>query len=163
MVNSNDKNIHHVDLYVGERLKQKRLEGGISQDDLAGSVNLTFQQVQKYEKGVNRVSASKLYDFSKFLNTNISYFFDGIDNYDTSGTKEIDYASDVTQNTFGDNIKPKEIEMLVNAYKKIPNSDVRKNILALLKSLSSWMVDNYIEPVRLFTKFNSLNIYGVWI
>jgi hypothetical protein len=52
--------------------------------------------------------------------------------------------------------------MLVNAYKKIPNSDVRKNILALLKSLSSWMVDNYIEPVRLFTKFNSLNIYGVW-
>ena len=74
---------------------------------------------------------------SKFLNTNISYFFDGIDNYDTSGTKEIDYASDVTQNTFGDNIKPKEIEMLVNAYKKIPNSDVRKNILALLKSLSS--------------------------
>ena len=73
MVNSNDKNIHHVDLYVGERLKQKRLERGISQDDLAGSVNLTFQQVQKYEKGVNRVSASKLYDFSKFLNTNIYY------------------------------------------------------------------------------------------
>ena len=46
MVNSNDKNIHHVDLHVGERLKQKRLERGISQDDLAGSVSLTFQQVQ---------------------------------------------------------------------------------------------------------------------
>ena len=67
MVDSNIINIHHVDLHVGKKLKQKRLERGISQDDLAGSVNLTFQQVQKYEKGVNRVSASKLYDFAKFL------------------------------------------------------------------------------------------------
>ena len=67
MVDSNIINIHHVDLHVGKKLKQKRLERGISQDDLAGSVNLTFQQVQKYEKGVNRVSASRLYDFAKFL------------------------------------------------------------------------------------------------
>ena len=137
MVDSNIINIHHVDLHVGKKLKQKRLERGISQDDLAGSVNLTFQQVQKYEKGVNRVSASKLYDFAKFLKTDITYFFDEIGDYKISDKNEIDYASDVNQTAFENDIKPKEIEILTSSYKKISNSEVRKNILALLKSLSS--------------------------
>ena len=137
MVDSNTINIHHVDLHVGKKLKQKRLERGISQDDLAGSVNLTFQQVQKYEKGVNRVSASKLYDFAKFLKTDITYFFNEIENYKISDKNEIDYASDVNQSAFENDIKPKEIEILTSSYKKISNSEVRKNILALLKSLSS--------------------------
>ncbi|MFK7761208.1 MAG: helix-turn-helix domain-containing protein [Candidatus Midichloriaceae bacterium] len=137
MVDSNIINIHHVDLHVGKKLKQKRLERGISQDDLAGSVNLTFQQVQKYEKGVNRISASKLYDFAKFLKTDITYFFNEIENYKISDKNEIDYASDVNQTAFENNIKPKEIEILTSSYKKISNSEVRKNILALLKSLSS--------------------------
>ena len=137
MVDSNIINIHHVDLHVGKKLKQKRLERGISQDDLAGSVNLTFQQVQKYEKGVNRVSASKLYDFAKFLKTDITYFFNEIENYKISDKNEIDYASDVNQTAFENDIKPKEIEILTSSYKKISNSEVRKNILALLKSLSS--------------------------
>jgi transcriptional regulator with XRE-family HTH domain len=137
MVDSNIINIHHVDLHVGKKLKQKRLERGISQDDLAGSVNLTFQQVQKYEKGVNRVSASKLYDFAKFLKTDITYFFDEIGDYKISDKNDIDYASDVNQTAFENDIKPKEIEILTSSYKKISNSEVRKNILALLKSLSS--------------------------
>jgi len=137
MVDSNIINIHHVDLHVGKKLKQKRLERGISQDDLAGSVNLTFQQVQKYEKGVNRVSASKLYDFAKFLKTDITYFFDEIGDYKISDKNDIDYASDVNQTAFKNDIKPKEIEILTSSYKKISNSEVRKNILALLKSLSS--------------------------
>lgn len=137
MVDSNIINIHHVDLHVGKKLKQKRLERGISQDDLAGSANLTFQQVQKYEKGVNRVSASKLYDFAKFLKTDITYFFNEIENYKISDKNEIDYASDVNQSAFENDIKPKEIEILTSSYKKISNSEVRKNILALLKSLSS--------------------------
>ena len=135
MVNSNNK-IHHVDLHVGRKLKQKRIEKGISQDDLAGSVNLTFQQVQKYEKATNRISASKLYDFAKFLGIDIKYFFEGIDDYVTPEVK-INYASDVNKNEFGINVKSKEIENLVEYYKKIPTAEVRKNILALLKSLSS--------------------------
>jgi transcriptional regulator with XRE-family HTH domain len=135
MVNSNNK-IHHVDLHVGRKLKQKRIEKGISQDDLAGSVNLTFQQVQKYEKATNRISASKLYDFAKFLGIDIKYFFEGIDDYVTAEVK-INYASDVNKNSFGINVKSKEIENLVEYYKKIPTAEVRKNILALLKSLSS--------------------------
>ena len=137
MVDSNIINIHHVDLHVGKKLKQKRLERGISQDDLAGSVNLTFQQVQKYEKGVNRVSASKLYDFAKFLETDITYFFNEIENYKKSDKNHIDYASDVNQTAFENDIKPKEIEILTSSYKKVSNLEVRKNILALLKSLSS--------------------------
>ena len=134
MVNSNNK-IHHVDLHVGKKLKQKRVEKGISQDDLASSVNLTFQQVQKYEKATNRISASKLYDFAKFLGTDIQYFFEEINDY-TTPEVEINYASDVSKNQFGINIKPKEIESLMEYYKKVPNAEVRKSILALLKSLS---------------------------
>ena len=134
MVNSSNK-IHHVDLHVGKKLKQKRVEKGISQDDLASSVNLTFQQVQKYEKATNRISASKLYDFAKFLGTDIQYFFEGINDY-TTPEVEINYASDVSKNQFGINIKPKEIESLMEYYKKVPNAEVRKSILALLKSLS---------------------------
>ena len=126
MVNSNNK-IHHVDLHVGRKLKQKRIEKGISQDDLAGSVNLTFQQVQKYEKATNRISASKLYDFAKFLGIDIKYFFEGIDDYVTPEVK-INYASDVNKNAFGINVKSKEIENLVEYYKKIPTAEVRKKI-----------------------------------
>lgn len=135
MVNSNNK-IHHVDLHVGKKLKQKRIEKGISQDDLASSVHLTFQQVQKYEKATNRISASKLYDFAKFLGIDIKYFFEGIDDYAIPKT-DINYASDVDKAQFAPNIKPKDIENLIECYKKIQNPDVRKNILALLKSLSS--------------------------
>jgi transcriptional regulator with XRE-family HTH domain len=129
-------NIHPVDLHVGKKLKQKRLELGISQDDLAGSVNLTFQQVQKYEKGINRVSSSKLYDFAKFLNIDISYFFDGLDDYQMSNQEQA-YASDKVSNTFESNIKSKEIESLVQAFKSISNIETRKSVISLIKTLST--------------------------
>ena len=135
-MNDTTVNIHPVDLHVGRKLKQKRLELGISQDDLAGSVNLTFQQVQKYEKGINRVSSSKLYDFAKFLNIDISYFFDGLDDYQMSNQEQA-YASDKVSNTFESNIKSKEIESLVQAFKSIPNIETRKSVISLIKTLSA--------------------------
>ena len=74
---------------------------------------------------------------STFLKTDITYFFDEIGDYKISDKNDIDYASDVNQTAFENDIKPKEIEILTSSYKKISNSEVRKNILALLKSLSS--------------------------
>lgn len=63
-----------VDVHVGKKIFTRRIELGLSMEKLASSVGLTFQQVQKYERGMNRVSASRLFDFSKVLGVPINYF-----------------------------------------------------------------------------------------
>src|SRR3982751_2918628 len=67
-----------VDLHVGSRVRMRRKMLGISQERLAEALGLTFQQVQKYERGANRVSASKLYEIARFLSTPVAYFFEGL-------------------------------------------------------------------------------------
>src|SRR5665213_3309630 len=67
-----------VDLHVGGRIRMRRKVLGVSQEKLAEALGLTFQQVQKYERGSNRVSASKLYEIARFLNSPVSYFFEGL-------------------------------------------------------------------------------------
>jgi len=71
--------IHPVDRHVGERIRARRKEIGISQQALAEKLGLTFQQVQKYERGMNRVSASKLYETAQVLSVSIEWFFLGLD------------------------------------------------------------------------------------
>lgn len=66
-----------VDLYVGRKLAELRMANGLSQTDLGSKVNLSFQQVQKYEKGSNRISASRLYDFAAVFGVDVSFFFEG--------------------------------------------------------------------------------------
>lgn len=70
------KTVDMVDRYVGIRLKLRRLDMGFTQEKLAQVVNLTFQQIQKYESGLNQIPIQNLYKFSKLLNIRISYFFD---------------------------------------------------------------------------------------
>lgn len=70
---------HPVDLHVGRRMRLRRNLLGISQETLAHKLGLTFQQVQKYERGLNRISSSRLFDISKVLNVRVSYFFDEMD------------------------------------------------------------------------------------
>ena len=67
-----------VDLHVGMRIRQRRRALGLSQERLADTLGLTFQQVQKYERGANRVSASKLYEIARTLQTPMTFFFDGL-------------------------------------------------------------------------------------
>ncbi len=68
---------HPVDRHVGRRVQEKRLGLGLSQTALGKAVGVSFQQMQKYEKGQNRISASKLFEIADFLNVGIPYFFDG--------------------------------------------------------------------------------------
>lgn len=70
--------IHDVDLHVGTRVRMRRKFLGLSQGDLANSIDLTFQQVQKYERGSNRISASKLYEIANALGVPVGYFFEGM-------------------------------------------------------------------------------------
>ena len=67
-----------VDLHVGGRVRMRRKLLGVSQEQLADSLGLTFQQIQKYEKGANRISASKLWDIARFFKVDIDYFFQGL-------------------------------------------------------------------------------------
>jgi transcriptional regulator with XRE-family HTH domain len=67
-----------VDLHVGARVRMRRKLLGVSQEKLADALGLTFQQVQKYERGTNRISASKLFEIGRFLQAPVSYFFDGV-------------------------------------------------------------------------------------
>ena len=80
---------HYVDRHVGRRVAERRISLGHSQSDLGQVVGLTFQQIQKYEKGANRISSSKLWELSRFLKVDIGYFFEGLD-VDGSGGGEID-------------------------------------------------------------------------
>ncbi len=70
---------HPVDIHVGARIRLRRTLLGMSQEKLGDAVSLTFQQIQKYERGANRVSASRLYQFAQVLSVPVSSFFDGLD------------------------------------------------------------------------------------
>ncbi|WP_371054527.1 MULTISPECIES: helix-turn-helix domain-containing protein [unclassified Rhodosalinus] len=78
--------VHPVDVHVGRRIRQRRLLIGMTQQQLAQAVGIKFQQIQKYETGANRVSASRLWDIADALDVPVSVFFEGIDGgADTSG------------------------------------------------------------------------------
>lgn len=71
-----------VDLHVGERLRGRRAELGLTQDDLGSALRISYQQVQKYETGANRISAGRLFEMAAALNVDVGYFFDGYDHGD---------------------------------------------------------------------------------
>ena len=79
-----EKKPNPIDTHVGSRVRLRRKLLGVSQEKLADALKLTFQQVQKYERGVNRVSASKLYEASQFLGVEVGYFFEGLTGRDTA-------------------------------------------------------------------------------
>ncbi len=79
MTDSTDRQPHHVDRHVGALIRAKRKAMGISQSDLADALGISFQQVQKYERGSNRVSSSKLYEIAQKLNSPLATFFEGLD------------------------------------------------------------------------------------
>ncbi|MCA3717359.1 MAG: helix-turn-helix transcriptional regulator, partial [Brevundimonas sp.] len=69
---------HPVDRHVGRRVCEKRISLGYNQSDLGRALGLTFQQIQKYEKGTNRISASKLWDIARFFKVDVGFFFQGL-------------------------------------------------------------------------------------
>ena len=79
MTKSIKSDIHPVDLHVGQRIRAQRKALGVSQGRLAEALGLTFQQVQKYERGANRVSASKLWDIARALQVDVAHFFSGFE------------------------------------------------------------------------------------
>ncbi len=73
-----------LDAYIGARVRLRRLMLGLSQENLSGKLGVTFQQVQKYEKGLNRISASRIYELARALNVPVGYFYDGLEDTEFS-------------------------------------------------------------------------------
>lgn len=117
-----------TDLHVGKRLRRRRRLLGMTQQDLASQVGVRFQQIQKYECGANRVTASRLYDLSRALNVSVQYFFDGITPIDAPG------AANDSDQLHGDILSQKETLELVRAYYRLDERP-RRRLLDLAKSL----------------------------
>ncbi|MBX2833521.1 MAG: helix-turn-helix domain-containing protein [Micavibrio sp.] len=130
-----------VDIHVGQRLRIRRSLMGFSQEKLASLIGLTFQQIQKYERGTNRVSAGRLYELSKILEVPVNYFFDQINSSLTDGSTQPG-MSDNNQESFksksnemDDIMSSKETLELIRIYYSIENSDTRKDLLKLIKGM----------------------------
>lgn len=88
---TNPRSANDVDAYVGKRLKILRREHDLSQSELGSHVFVTFQQIQKYEKGQNRISVSRLWKFCEFFNVGPNYFFEGLS--DTLNVKQSEFST----------------------------------------------------------------------
>jgi transcriptional regulator with XRE-family HTH domain len=123
-----------TDKHVGSRVRLRRLMLGLSQTKLADALGLTFQQVQKYEKGVNRISASKLQHISEFLQAPIPFFFEGLS--DPSSTARHATGAPIPAH-LSEFIATADGLSLIKAYTQIKRRDLRLAILKLVENLAS--------------------------
>lgn len=120
-----------VDIQVGSRVKMRRLMLGMSQEKLADGLGITFQQVQKYEKGTNRVGASRLQAIATILDVPPSFFFES-----EGETKILAADGSIEANGLSAIMSTKEGIALSRAFLKIEDPDIRRKIVALVQSVS---------------------------
>ncbi|SOC09181.1 helix-turn-helix domain-containing protein [Rhodobacter maris] len=116
---------HPVDVHVGKRIRHRRWMVGVTQQQLADKVGIKFQQIQKYETGMNRVSASRLWDIADALDVPVSFFFEGLSGEEPE-----------LPNREGDLFSDKEALALVRSYYAIPEEQ-RRRLFELAKVLSN--------------------------
>jgi transcriptional regulator with XRE-family HTH domain len=126
-----------VDIHVGSRVRLRRTLLGLSQDKLGQALGLTFQQVQKYERGANRIGASRLFELSRILDVPVSFFFDDMpDDVAAAIGAPVGGFHDQPQATYeAESLSRRETLELVRAYYRIASPKVRKRLFELTKSL----------------------------
>jgi len=126
-----------IDGHVGARVRLRRTLLGMSQEKLGEAIGLTFQQVQKYERGANRIGASRLFDLSRVLDVPVSFFFDDMST-ETSSVSRVTPGMAESQQTFeGQELGKREILELARAFDRIKDEKVRRRILDLTKSVAN--------------------------
>lgn len=123
-----------IDLAIGSRLRLRRLAMGFSQETLARSLGITFQQIQKYERGTNRIFASRLFHLARVLRVPVSYFFQGIASEGglSSGSPS---AAPPAEETVQELLGRSDTLKLIQAFNRISDPTVRRQIYALVKSV----------------------------
>ena len=127
------KSPHPVDVHVGGRVRLRRMLLGMSQDRLGEALGLTFQQVQKYEKGVNRIGASRIFEIAKILDVPIQYFYD---DFEGRPAQNYGFAEGDGDANFMQMLHSPEGVQLCRHFAEIKDPKVRKRVLDLVKTLS---------------------------
>lgn len=130
----NKKKPNPIDIHVGSRIRLRRTMLGMSQEKLGESLGITFQQIQKYEKGTNRVGASRLQNISGILNVPVSFFFEDAPG-DSAGQPGMAEAS--SSNYVVDFLSSSEGLQLNRAFVKITDPKVRRRLVDLVKALAA--------------------------
>jgi len=125
-----------IDAHVGARIRLRRTLRGMSQEKLGQALGLTFQQVQKYERGVNRIGASRLFDLARVLDVPVGFFFDDMP-AGAEGAGPRAAAPAPEEGAEGDVLHRRETLELVRAYHRIAEPAVRRKVYDLVRSLSS--------------------------
>ncbi len=122
--------LNEVDVFVGQRLRELRMLAGLSQSDVAAALGLTFQQLQKYERGFNRVSASRLYKLAQFFRVPVSVFFEGLDVRPTP-------EGEAVEETDAGTLRSREALMLARYFQSIRDPGLRGAIRELAERCAS--------------------------
>ncbi len=122
---------HLVDIHVGKRIRHRRWLAGMTQQQLAESVGIKFQQIQKYETGANRVSASRLWDIAAAMGVDVAFFFEGIE----AAQDAADTGAPAVKGSAADILGDKEALDLVRSYYAIPENQ-RRRLFDLARVLS---------------------------
>jgi transcriptional regulator with XRE-family HTH domain len=129
------KQASEIDAFVGRRVRLRRMLIDMSQEKLGALLGLTFQQVQKYEKGVNRIGAGRLFEMSKMLGVKVDYFYDGVDEEKKPALSRngVDKDADPPVMEF---VSSGEGMQLSLAYMRIRDAKLRKRVLELVKEIA---------------------------
>ncbi|WP_246317253.1 helix-turn-helix domain-containing protein [Hyphomicrobium methylovorum] len=127
-----------MDVHVGSRVRLRRMLLGMSQEKLGEHLGLTFQQVQKYEKGVNRIGASRLFDLAKVLGVPVQFFYDEAPSgaQKTAGVPAAGFAEQPDESYVVDFLGTREGLELNKAFARIADPKVRRSIVELVRSLA---------------------------
>lgn len=134
MKKENKKKPNPIDVHVGGRIRLRRNMLGMSQEKLGENLGITFQQIQKYEKGTNRVGASRLQAIASVLKTPVAFFFDGAP--DQEGGQSSGFAEDSSTSYVVDFLNTAEGIQLNRAFVKISDPKVRRKVVDLVKALA---------------------------
>ena len=126
-----------IDVHVGHQIRQRRTALGISQEQLASTLGVSFQQVQKYERGFNRVGASRLYDLMRALDVQIGYFFEAVPGAQLRPSGTMHGMRESQQSLDDEILSRRETLDLVRAFTRITDAAVRRHVLDLVRSLAS--------------------------
>ncbi len=132
----NARKANPMDVHVGTRVRMRRMLLGMSQERLGELLGLTFQQVQKYEKGVNRIGASRLFELSRVLEVPVQYFYDEAPSMSPAVVLANGFAESTGDGYMTDVLSSRDGVELNKAFARISSARVRRSIVELVKSLS---------------------------
>ncbi len=128
-----EKKHHPIDVHVGGRVRMRRMLVGMSQERLGEQLGLTFQQVQKYEKGTNRIGASRLFEIASILGVPVSFFYEGL----TASANKAAGMAEMAQQGFDTTLMTSADGLQLNrAFFRIKDASVRRKVIDLVKSIA---------------------------